>query len=194
MIATEFWQPCFSKFAFFLKIGCNSIVISGVTILHLKRFISERNKWFYAESDWSIQLYFSSCQQRRVFLSSGWFVTKVSFMSRVMCNSRKRDTRPPSSRYKTVRNILWLFCVSANRAHPKGDSANINNWLNLWRNVKHKLALFYKSNCHCWWNPSFYCLVWEKTWVSMTKWHILSLIFNSVHFPQICIFCVLFGS
>ena len=38
MIATEFWQPCFSKFAFFLKIGCNSIVINGVTILHLMRW------------------------------------------------------------------------------------------------------------------------------------------------------------
>ena len=25
---------------------------------------------------------------------------------------------------------LWLFCVPANRAHPKLDSANINNWLN----------------------------------------------------------------
>ena len=77
--ATEFGQPCFSKFAFSLKIGYNSIVINGVTILHLIRFISERNKWFYTECDWSIQLYFSSYQQRRVFLSFGWFVTKVSF-------------------------------------------------------------------------------------------------------------------
>ena len=91
--ATEFGQPCFSKFAFSLKIGYNSIVINGVTILHLIRFISERNKWFYTECDWSIQLYFSSHQQRRVFLSFGWFVTKVSFMSRVMCKSRKRVTR-----------------------------------------------------------------------------------------------------
>ena len=106
---TEFGQPCFSKFAFSLKIGYNSIVINGVTILHLIRFISERNKWFYTECDWSIQLYFSSYQQRRVFLSFGWFVTKVSFMSRVMCKSRKRGTRPPSSCYKTVRNILCLF-------------------------------------------------------------------------------------
>ena len=106
---TEFGQPCFSKFAFSLKIGYNSIVINGVTILHLIRFISERNKWFYTECDWSIQLYFSSYQQRRVFLSFGWFVTKVSFMSRVMCKSRRRGTRPPSSRYKTVRNILCLF-------------------------------------------------------------------------------------
>ena len=106
---TEFGQPCFSKFAFSLKIGYNSIVINGVTILHLIRFISERNKWFYTECDWSIQLYFSSYQQRWVFLSFGWFVTKVSFMSRVMCKSRKRGTRPPSSCYKTVRNILCLF-------------------------------------------------------------------------------------
>ena len=106
---TEFGQPCFSKFAFSLKIGYNSIVINGVTILHLIRVISERNKWFYTECDWSIQLYFSSYQQRRVFLSFGWFVTKVSFMSRVMCKSRKRGTRPPSSCYKTVRNILCLF-------------------------------------------------------------------------------------
>ena len=58
-----------------------------------KRSISERNKWFYAECDWSL-LYFSSYQQRRVFLSSGWFVTKVSFMSRVMYVTEARHKAP----------------------------------------------------------------------------------------------------
>ena len=34
-MATEFCQSCFPNFAFFLKIGRNSIVINGVIILHL---------------------------------------------------------------------------------------------------------------------------------------------------------------
>ena len=42
----------------------------------------------------------------------------------------------PSSRYKTYSPKypimgLWLFCVPANRAHPKRDSANINNFRNM---------------------------------------------------------------
>ena len=52
------------------------------------------------------------------------------------CKSRRRDKRPPSSRYKTYSPKyrimgLSLFCVPANRTHSKRDSANINNWLNM---------------------------------------------------------------
>ena len=41
-MATDFWQPCFSKFAFFLKLGCNSIVINGVTILLLSLLMKSK--------------------------------------------------------------------------------------------------------------------------------------------------------
>ena len=68
------------------------------------------------------------CAQRGVFLSSGWFVTKVSCMSR-LCESRKQGTRPPSSHCKTVRNVfdgeqiaiylsLLLFLGLTYRASP----------------------------------------------------------------------------
>ena len=64
------------------------------------RCISERNKWFYAECDWSIlPVYFSSYQQRRVFLSSGWFVTKVSFYVTGHVSQGSETKRPPSSRW-----------------------------------------------------------------------------------------------
>ena len=130
------------------------------------RFISKRNKWFYAECDWSI-LYISTYQQRRVFLSFGWFITKVSFMSRVMQVRKARHkasflalqdsqkhsflalgcggcaltfakiifsciwfsqlymlsfNKRPLQRPKYPMMGLWLFCVPANRAHPKLDS------------------------------------------------------------------------
>ena len=70
--------------------------------------ISERYKWFYAECDWSIS-YFSSYQQRRVFLSSG-DLSRRCHLCHGSCKSRKRGTsrRPPSSRNKTVGNLFLL--------------------------------------------------------------------------------------
>ena len=131
------------------------------------------NKWFYAECDWSL-LYFSSYQQRRVSCHPG-DLSRKCHLCHGSCKSQKWGTRPPSSHYKTVRNIFpslrsrelyftlgsggcaltfpgimflcigvsqrympkypimgwWLFCVPANRAHPKQDSANINNFRNM---------------------------------------------------------------
>ena len=68
------------------------------------RFISERNKWFYAECDWSL-LYFSSYQQRRVSCHPG-DLSRKCHLCHGSCKSQKRGTRPPSSHYKTVRNIF----------------------------------------------------------------------------------------
>ena len=68
------------------------------------RFISERNKWFYDECDWSL-LYFSSYQQRRVSCHPG-DLSRKCHLCHGSCKSQKWGTRPPSSHYKTLRNIF----------------------------------------------------------------------------------------
>ena len=75
-------------------------------------FISERNKWFYALCDWSL-LYFPSYQQRRVSCHPG-DLSRKCHLCHGSCKSQKRGTRPPSSHYKTVRNIY-----SHVRAHDR---------------------------------------------------------------------------
>ena len=71
-------------------------------------YISEANKWLYAGCDWSI-LYFFSYHQRRVSCHPG-DLSRKCHLSHGSCESLKRGTRPPSSRYKTVQNIPSWVC------------------------------------------------------------------------------------
>ena len=119
------WQRSFAamfpKFAFFLKIGFNSIFIDRIIILHLNNY------------------YFIKFQKHYPALGSdAWRVVSMAFLRSFL------------RRHLAVKPVV--------------ASPNFGCFL--------RLQLLMKN----------------MSWVNMTKWQMLSLILNSVHFSRNCIF------
>ena len=92
-------------------------------------FLKEINGFMLNVTD---QYFISPATSKGGFSCHSGDLSRKCHLCHGSCKSRKQDKRPPSSRYKTYSPKypimgLWLFCVPANRAHPKRDSANINN-------------------------------------------------------------------